>query len=84
MKYKFFCNYIVIWYNGKTNTYFYKKYHGSLRHTNYLPGFQNSYGHEVVLAIDISELVEKLKPKVQFKKWIIRRLNRLIRFIDNF
>lgn len=64
---------IVVWYNPNKDSYYYRKY---IYYTDrYEIGFKNSYGHEVILIIDLTSH-EKIDKKRVFIKRLIRFLNK--------
>ena len=65
---------IIVWYNPKKNIYYYKKIKGY--YADYYIGYENSYGHKIILIID--DLVV-YTIKVPLKTCLI---NRLIRFLE--
>ena len=64
---------IVIWYNPNNNSYYYRKYYYSY---SFEIGYKNSYGHEVILIIDIMA-----NEKISLKKRLIDRLIAYLRSI---
>lgn len=68
---------IVVWLNKNKNEYYFKKIKGY--YCKYDVGYVNSYNHEVILVIDISDVIYK-KP---VKKRLIRRIIRLLENLDN-
>lgn len=65
---------IVVYYNRKKDEYYYKV----VKYVDYEVGHKNSYGHEVILIIDVMDVW--YPPKVSIQE---RLLKRLISFLEN-
>ncbi len=55
---------IVVWFNPNNGTFYYRKYFAYLN--KHEVGFKNSYGHEIILVIDLTS-----NEKVSLKRRII-------------
>lgn len=68
-------NRIIIW-KKLDNTYYYRIIKG--HYSDYFVGYQNSYGHEVVLIIDNLEYrIKKIPRKVRLKKQLINLIEKI-------
>lgn len=63
---------VVVWHNKNKDSYYYRKYYS---YRSFEVGDTNSYGHEVILVIDLTS-----NEKISFKR---RVLTRLIGFLQN-
>lgn len=68
---------VVVYYNPNKNSYYYRKYYHSSFDRRCEVGYKNSYGHEVILVIDLTS-----NEKISLKKRVIDRLIRFLRNID--
>lgn len=66
--------YIVVYYNPNRKEYYYKV----VKYANYDPGYENSYGHKVILTINVMDIW--YPPKISIRE---RLLKRLISFLEN-
>lgn len=70
---------ITIWFNSNTNEYYYKLLTSCFEHKL---GFKNSYGHELILVIDIYKDIVKQK-KMPFYLKILKRFISFLEKLDN-
>lgn len=66
---------LIIWFNPNKEIYYYKIV--KVHYVDYFVGYENSYGHQVVLIID--DLIFQQKKKISLKKRLIKKI---IRFLD--
>lgn len=69
---------IVIWHNTKKNTYYWKYISNII--PRYTEGYVNSYGHKVILVIN---LYKDILHKPTFKKKVLSRLIGFLQHIHN-
>ena len=70
---------LVVWYNPQKETYYYKIVRGFFyENYDYVVGAVNSYGHTIVLIIELNEVffksVKPFYPIVSMKDKIIKKL----------
>lgn len=65
---------IIVWYNPNKDSYYYRKH--TFAYFRHEIGDKNSYGHEVVLIIDLTSN-EKISLKRRFIDRLIRFLNKI-------
>ena len=60
--------YIVVYYNPNRKEYYYKV----VKYANYEPGYKNSYGHKVILTINVMDIW--YPPKISIRKKVLTKL----------
>jgi len=70
-------DYIIVWYNPNKDKYYFKKI--KYGYAKYYEGFENSYGHKVILVITLYDVFYKMPLKELLIRRAIAFLERLNR-----